>query len=312
MAVESLVVYRLTEKRHFSLAHTVLHSCLEEDDMPDQKIETYLRAFIQSLDQRLRDALGNIDADRKLLALRNYLIKLHADPTVLAREWPMTQAEADAFRASAAGRTMRAEIDAIVRHFNPQNPGYTLGWADFRSLQKQVDRWNDNEDVGVQSGNFNKMVERELSRTAAPGWPEIPPYLETRQTPAQSGIRSVSSQTVIPPSSVTPAPTPVYSSPPSPASLEKFKLFLRNTKVTKPTSNATPGFSRHGRCRAVDFTIRRGDTKIAWQKTSTASEAWDRPGWTQRLTEAVQAGGPHFSGPLRVPGLYEPWHYTYK
>jgi hypothetical protein len=75
------------------------------------------------------------------------------------------------------------------------------------------------------------------------------------------------------------------------------------------TTVAVPGFSLHGRLRAFDFKILKGRKTIAGTSTRTIAEEWDKPGWTQKLKEAVAATSSRFMGPLAEP--YEPWHYEY-
>lgn len=289
-----------------------------------QKLETYMEAAVRGLDARLQDTIRMMSQDRRLLALRNYLLKLRADSNVLATKWVWTQAEANTFWTSTRGVAMRREMDAIIRHFNAAQPGYTLHASAYRTLQEQVHLWDQNRSVPPQCRVLNDAVERELGQMR-PGFEwETPPYLEPRQSPVRPPTQTVQQPKFwMPQYPYSPNPLPanqnissqpvaVYPSPPSPASLEKFKTFLCYVQLTGQTSNATPGFSKHGRCRAVDFTVKRGTQTIAGQSTSTAAQAWDAPGWTAQLQQAVQAGGPHFEGPLRVPGLYEPWHYTYR
>jgi hypothetical protein len=72
---------------------------------------------------------------------------------------------------------------------------------------------------------------------------------------------------------------------------------------------AAPGLSLHGRGRALDFQIRKGDRIIAGTDVAAARKEWDASGWTEKLQRAVKRSGTPFRGPLRSP--YEPWHYEY-
>ncbi|HZB46856.1 MAG TPA: hypothetical protein VE360_16485, partial [Pyrinomonadaceae bacterium] len=68
--------------------------------------------------------------------------------------------------------------------------------------------------------------------------------------------------------------------------------------------------SPHGRSRAFDFQVVRGNQLIAGTSAASAAGAWDGAGWTGRLQEAVRDAGARFAGPLASPR--EPWHYEYR
>jgi hypothetical protein len=70
---------------------------------------------------------------------------------------------------------------------------------------------------------------------------------------------------------------------------------------------AVPGLSRHGRLQAFDFAVLRRGEVVAGTTSTTVDSVWDRGGWTDRVREAVSAGGETFVGPLADP--WEPWHY---
>jgi len=72
---------------------------------------------------------------------------------------------------------------------------------------------------------------------------------------------------------------------------------------------AAPGLGSHGRGRAVDFQIRKGERIVADAETASLSRDWDAAGWTQKLQRAVERSGLPFRGPLLLPR--EPWHYEY-
>ncbi len=73
---------------------------------------------------------------------------------------------------------------------------------------------------------------------------------------------------------------------------------------------APPGLSAHGQGRAFDFQVTSGTRIVAGVRVDAAPQEWDRPGWTRRLSQAVQASHARLIGPLLSP--YEPWHYSYR
>ena len=94
------------------------------------------------------------------------------------------------------------------------------------------------------------------------------------------------------------------------ASTVRFAALLRDAIPEAAPTLAAPGLSRHGRMRAVDFIVRRGDETVAGADAASANRRWDRAGWTDRLHQAVLASGAPFDGPLERPA--EPWHYEYR
>ncbi len=100
---------------------------------------------------------------------------------------------------------------------------------------------------------------------------------------------------------------PAYGSPDQATAVERFKQFLADWRPPVAAPLATPGLSRHGQLRAIDFQIMKGAAIVAPTETATVKRNWDAPGWTEKLQAAVE--GSNFRGPLRSP--YEPWHYEY-
>lgn len=97
--------------------------------------ETNVESTIQRID----------GTDRQLLALRSYLRSKDS----LASRWSWSQAEIDAYGRSDQYRDMMAEIDKIKSRFERANPGFTLyANTDVRSLDLQIERWNENATVG--------------------------------------------------------------------------------------------------------------------------------------------------------------------
>ncbi len=101
-----------------------------------------------------------------------------------------------------------------------------------------------------------------------------------------------------------------FTDVPSPTAITRFRQLLLRQRVSVVPTVAVPGLSQHGQLRAFDFVVVSGDRVIAGTETSGMRGAWDKPGWTAKLKEAVKQSGARFEGPLAVPR--EPWHYSYK
>jgi hypothetical protein len=78
----------------------------------------------------------------------------------------------------------------------------------------------------------------------------------------------------------------------------------------QPSPLAAPGLSEHGRGRAIDFQVHRGQSVIAGVEMAKAQQDWIDAGWAEKLAAAVAAGSEHFVGPLKQPN--EPWHFDYR
>jgi hypothetical protein len=100
-----------------------------------------------------------------------------------------------------------------------------------------------------------------------------------------------------------------FSSPASAEGREQFRQLLLATQPVPTTPLAAPGLSRHGQMGAIDFQVMNGQQLAAGADTRTTRSVWDEPGWTAKLSSAVQAAGAGFTGPLQAP--YEPWHYEF-
>lgn len=101
-----------------------------------------------------------------------------------------------------------------------------------------------------------------------------------------------------------------YPARPDSASILRFETFLKEFEGEILPTVAIPGFSLHGRLRAFDFVIMQGSRTVAGTLSASIESAWDAPGWTLRLKEAVSLASPRFVGPLAEP--IEPWHYDYR
>lgn len=127
----------------------------------EPRVEFALAALAAGLDPRAASALASIDGTgRRLLATRAYLRSF----TPLAERWTWSAAEVAAFQSSPEKRALDAAITQVRCRFEAANPGNTL-WVnpDFRSLDMQLERWNENETVGRAGENLLAAARRLLS-----------------------------------------------------------------------------------------------------------------------------------------------------
>jgi hypothetical protein len=121
-------------------------------EVREPRVESALADLAAELDPRAASALASIDGTgRRLLAMRGYL---RSSPT-LAERWSWSAAEVAAYQASPEKHALEAAIAQVRCRFEAANPGNTL-WVnpEFRSLDLQVERWNENETVGRAGENL--------------------------------------------------------------------------------------------------------------------------------------------------------------
>jgi hypothetical protein len=132
----------------------------------DGVIEAHLAALHADLDPRAISALARIDGlDRKLLAARSYL----RSEAAIADRWSWSQARIDQYAGSSLQRALDAEIAKVRGVFEAENPGYTL-WVNpqVRSVELQIERWNDNAAVGASAASLLAYVRAAASDKTAP------------------------------------------------------------------------------------------------------------------------------------------------
>lgn len=135
----------------------------------DSALSARLAAVVAQLDPRAQAALARIDdPGRKLLATRAYL---RAGST-LDQRWSWTAAQIAAWEQSPARTALEADIDRVRRAFEASHAGYTLYVnPQVRSLDLQLQRWNDNVSVG-RAGAHLEATARNATRSPdfpAPG-----------------------------------------------------------------------------------------------------------------------------------------------
>jgi hypothetical protein len=193
---------------------------------------------------------------------------LRAGDKLLDR-WSWSAEQIKKHTQSAEYRALLAETYEVRRRFEEQNPGYTLyANTEARSLELQISRYNSNKSVGRAADALYKQALAELAKPGYASEPGLPVAAE---------------------------------------SLERFKKFLTRWRPSTAAALASPGISRHGQLRAIDFQIMQNGAVVAPPETGTVQRNWDAPGWTEKLRAA--AAGSKFRGPLQSP--YEPWHYEY-
>ena len=188
----------------------------------------------------------------------------------LENGWSWTKKQVAEFKLTEQYAQMLVEIEKVKREFAENNPGYTLAVnVQARSLGSQIKKWNSVSSVGRAAKDFMDSCSRLLADTLA--FPTVPDS----------------------------------------ASLNKFTTFLSTygPKKGRVPTVAVPGLSKHGQLRAFDFKVKKGRRLIAGTTTRTIQTKWEKPGWTDKLREAIFSVSDRFEGPLDVP--YEPWHYNY-
>lgn len=246
----------------------------------------YVEGLIPSLDERPQKALLRIRvAEHRVLAVRNYL---RVSRGKLDKKWAWSDGEIAAFYASESYTVAQTAIESVKAAFR----GLTNQECDLivnakvRPLAKQIDFWNGNVTV-LHLGH--QLIDK-LKETIPLWWGDVGVFKNYM----------------------------IGAGPQHQVKLEKMRIAGAGAKgkdltIPRSPTHATPGLSDHGRASAFDFVVvRRGTQQIVAGTTSgTAKEAWDAPGWTAKLKQAVVQAGNKFDGPLIGPP-YEPWHYVYR
>jgi hypothetical protein len=124
----------------------------------DAQLAEHAAAIAVQLDPRVPAALERIpDLGRRLLALRSYL---RAGST-LAGRWSWSEEQIRDFAQSQEFCDAQRELDRVVTAFAAAFPGYTLYVSrQVRSLDVQLERWNDNASVDAASQSLLEELRR--------------------------------------------------------------------------------------------------------------------------------------------------------
>ncbi len=149
-----------------TIAATALAAAAALAEPVEPRTESVLSALAAEMDPRAAATLASIDGTgRRLLAARAYL----RSSAQVAERWSWSASEAAAFEVSPEKSALDAAIARVRCGFEAANPGYTL-WVnpEFRSLDLQVERWNEYESVG-RAGENLLAAARQLLSAEVPG-----------------------------------------------------------------------------------------------------------------------------------------------
>ncbi|NJO13463.1 MAG: hypothetical protein HC872_08360 [Gammaproteobacteria bacterium] len=123
-------------------------------------VRVYLEALSSTLPQPARATVAEISGvPRQALALRAYL---RAGDQLTTR-WSWTEQQTREFQASSGHRQLLASIAAVTQRFEADNPGFSLfANTQVRSLELQLQRWNENPRVAAVAGELYAALVREL------------------------------------------------------------------------------------------------------------------------------------------------------
>lgn len=143
------------------VAATTLAAGFARAEPAETNVDAALAALAAGLDPRVASTLERIDgAGRRLLAARAYL----RAGAQLGERWSWSAEQAVAFEDAAEKRALDAAVARVRCLFESRHPGYTL-WVnpEFRSLDLQLTRWNENPRVGLAAANLLTAVEQAVA-----------------------------------------------------------------------------------------------------------------------------------------------------
>lgn len=127
----------------------------------ESALANHLTAIAATLGARERAVLSQIpELDRRLLALRAY-VRAGAD---LDARWSWTQEEILRYERSAEYRRLLDDLDRVRVEFERRYPGYSLyANTQVRSLDVQLQRWNENAGVGRTAASLRRAAHAVLA-----------------------------------------------------------------------------------------------------------------------------------------------------
>lgn len=132
-------------------------------------VAAYATAAASQLPEQARSAIESIDgAPRRLLATQAYL---RAERNLLTR-WSWNDREIAEYEQSSDYQAMNAAVATVNARFQAQNPGYSLAVnTQVRSLDLQLQRWNENPAVGRAAERIYSMARDEVRNGEYPATP---------------------------------------------------------------------------------------------------------------------------------------------
>jgi hypothetical protein len=125
-------------------------------------VNAYAVAAASQLPEPAQAALQSISSEaRQLLALRGYL---RAGRSLTTR-WSWTAQQIEEYERSPQYQSLLQAIEEVNGRFQSRNPGYSLfANTQVRSLDLQLQRWNENPTVGTAATHLLAAAREELSK----------------------------------------------------------------------------------------------------------------------------------------------------
>lgn len=126
-------------------------------------MDAYIDQVAAQLEAPIASTLEQIKTSPlQLLALRSYL----RSGANVADRWSWSQEQIDAFVKTAEYRRVIAEVGEVKARFEASNPGYTLyANTEVRSLDVQIQRWNENPGVASVAKVIHSAAVKELAKS---------------------------------------------------------------------------------------------------------------------------------------------------
>jgi hypothetical protein len=126
------------------------------------QLAEYTHAVAASLPAASQRTLTLIEGTpRQLLALRSYV----RAGNKVAERWSWTDEQIQAFGKTREYRQLLREVKGIKARFEADNPGYTLyANTEVRSLDVQIERWNENASVKAVARRIERAALKELAK----------------------------------------------------------------------------------------------------------------------------------------------------
>jgi hypothetical protein len=162
------IIVRIAHWRHLSRSLLAFALCLGApgawaSNSGEARVDAYVRETAVLLEPPIVDTLERIETTAlRLLALRSYL-RTGANA---AERWSWSQEQIDAFVKTQEYRRVIAEVGEVKARFEAKNPGYTLyANTEVRSLDIQVQRWNENPGVASVAQAIHSAAVKELAKS---------------------------------------------------------------------------------------------------------------------------------------------------